>query len=137
MGRNHVRNLAEETKYFNLVGIYDKDKKQAEKIAAQYKTKVFAEIEQLLQEVEAVVIAVPSSLHREVGLKVAEYGRHALIEKPLATTSEAAKVLNDAFRDKGLKLQVGHIERYGRKGSYAYGNIRSGRTCKRYNRSYG
>ena len=71
MGRNHVRNLAEETKYFDLVGIYDKDKKQAEKIAAQYKTKAFTDIDQLLQEVEAVVIAVPSSLHKEVGLKVA------------------------------------------------------------------
>ena len=112
MGRNHVRNIAEETKYFDFCGIYDKDEDAAQKIAELYNTKTFQDMEQLLNAVDAAVIAVPSSLHEEVGLKAAEHGVHALIEKPLATTSNAARVLSNAFQERGLKLQVGHIERF-------------------------
>ena len=111
MGRNHVRNLADE-KRFDLIGIYDKDVSQAEKLAIEYDTKAYDSVESLLENVEAVVIAVPSSLHKEVGLKVAEHGVNALIEKPLATNSEDAKEIASEFKKRNLKLQVGHIERF-------------------------
>lgn len=111
MGRNHVRNLSEE-KRFDFVGIYDSDKKQAEEVADKYDVRVFDTIDDLLDEAEAVVIAVPSSLHKEVALKVAEHGVHALVEKPLATTSGDAREIEEAFRKKNLKLAVGHIERF-------------------------
>ncbi|MCR5061631.1 MAG: Gfo/Idh/MocA family oxidoreductase [Saccharofermentans sp.] len=111
MGRNHVRNLAEE-KRFDFVGIYDANKAQAEEISAKYGVKAFDDMDELLKEVDAVVVAVPSSLHKEIGLKVAEAGVHALIEKPLATTSEDAVEITKAFKEKGLKLAVGHIERF-------------------------
>lgn len=111
MGRNHVRNLAEEAR-FELVGLYDKSEEQAKKIAQLYGTEAFKDLDALLDGVQAVVVAVPSSLHKEIGLIVAEHGVHALIEKPLATTSEDAKDIVKAFADKGLKLQVGHIERF-------------------------
>ena len=111
MGRNHVRNLADE-KRFDLVGIYDANETQAKEIAAQYETTAFPSLEELLDAVDAVVVAVPSSLHKEVGLKVAEKKVHALIEKPLATTSADAKEIAAAFQKNGLKLQVGHIERF-------------------------
>ncbi len=112
MGKNHVRNLADESGRFDLVGIFDSNFIQAEGIAEQYGTKAFENMDELLNSVEAVVIAVPSSLHKEIGLKVAEQKVHALIEKPLAINSKDAKELSDTFENKGLKLQVGHIERY-------------------------
>ncbi len=111
MGQNHVRNLSEEGS-FELVGIYDKDLTRAEKIAAQYGTKAFVNLETLLEQVKAVVVAVPSSLHKEVGLVVSEHNVHALIEKPLATNSRDAQEIVDAFSERGLKLVVGHIERF-------------------------
>ena len=111
MGRNHIRNISDE-KRFDFVGIYDVDYERAAELAEQYGTKAFKTMEELLESVTAVVIAVPSSLHKEVGLKAAEYGVHALIEKPLATTSEDARILTEAFEKAGLKLQVGHIERF-------------------------
>ena len=110
MGRNHVRNLAEE-KCFNLVGIYDSVYDAALKVGKKYGTHAFQTLEDLLDAVEAVVIAVPSSLHKEIGLIAADHGVHALIEKPLATNSEDAKILSEAFQRKGLTLAVGHIER--------------------------
>ncbi len=111
MGRNHVRNLSEE-KRFDFVGIYDSDKKQAEEVASKYDVRAFDTLDDLLNEVEAVVVAVPSSLHKEIALKVAEHGVHALVEKPLATTSEDARTITNTFREKQLKLAVGHIERF-------------------------
>lgn len=111
MGVNHVRNISDE-KRFDLVGIYDTDAEQATSVADQYDTKAFESLEDLLDQVEAVVVAVPSSLHKEIGLKVAEHGVHALIEKPLAPTSDDARVLSEEFAKAGLKLQVGHIERF-------------------------
>ncbi|MCM1125484.1 MAG: Gfo/Idh/MocA family oxidoreductase [Lachnospiraceae bacterium] len=111
MGRNHVRNLVEE-KRFNLVGIYDKDLGQAQEVAQKYSIDVFEDMDLLFNAVDAVIVAVPSSLHKEVALQAAEHGVHALIEKPLATTTEDANSIVEAFEKKGLKLAVGHIERF-------------------------
>ncbi len=111
MGRNHVRNLLED-KRFEFVGIFDSNPEQAKEIAEKYAVNPFDTIESLLEEVEAVVIAVPSSLHKDIALKTAEHGVHALVEKPLATTSEDARCIEEAFRKKNLKLAVGHIERF-------------------------
>ena len=58
------------------------------------------------------VVAVPTSLHEEIGLALADAGIHALIEKPLAGTAEEAARLADAFARNGLVGAVGHIERY-------------------------
>lgn len=111
MGRNHVRNLSGERR-FDLIGIYDVDYEQATNVAEKYNVKAFRKMNELLEAVDAVVIAVPSSLHKQIALEAAEYGVHALVEKPLATTSEDAEVIVKAFKDKNLKLAVGHIERF-------------------------
>lgn len=110
MGQNHVRNLSEEQR-FDLVGLYDQDADAAARVGKKYGIRVCESLEELLRSVEAVVIAVPSSLHKEVGIKAAMCGVHALIEKPLALTSIDAKELAMAFAARGLKLVVGHIER--------------------------
>ena len=111
MGRNHIRNLVEE-KIFILVGIYDKNPEQAKEVAEKYDIDVFDDVDVLLDEIDAAIVAVPSSLHKEAALKVAQHGVHALVEKPLATNSKDAKVIVDAFAKAGLKLAVGHIERF-------------------------
>lgn len=111
MGKNHVRNLAEE-KRFEFVGVYDIDHNQANIVAEKYGVRSFETVEDLLSSVEAVVIAVPSSLHKEYALKVADCGVNALVEKPLATNVEDAKKIVQAFDNKGLVLAVGHIERF-------------------------
>ena len=74
---------------------------------------VLPDIDALLeQNLDYVVIAAPTMYHEEIGLKVAEAGVHALIEKPLAKTFEDAQRLVKAFASKGLVGAVGHIERY-------------------------
>ena len=111
MGQNHVRNLAAEKK-FDLVGVYDINISQAKTVAEKFETAVFDDIDRLLDSIEAAVIAVPSSLHKEVALKAAAHGVHALVEKPLATNLADAEIIANSFAKRKLKLSVGHIERF-------------------------
>lgn len=62
--------------------------------------------------VDYCVVAVPTALHEEVGLALAEAGAHTLVEKPLAADGDAATRLAEAFESRGLVGAVGHIERY-------------------------
>lgn len=62
--------------------------------------------------VDFCVVAVPTAAHEEIGLRLADAGIHALIEKPLAETTAASLRLVEAFESKGLIGGVGHIERY-------------------------
>ena len=91
MGSNHVRVLENEKHFFDLVGIYDTNEERAKMIAEEFETVAYNTLDDLLDNVEAVVIAVPSSLHKEVAIHVAERGKHALVEKPIAPTSSEAK----------------------------------------------
>ncbi len=111
MGRNHARILSED-KRFDFIGVYDADSTQAKDVAERYGIKSYDTLDGMLNEVEAVVVAVPSSVHIDIALKIAERNIHALVEKPLATTSEDARTIADAFRKRGIKLAVGHIERF-------------------------
>ncbi len=111
MGRNHIRNLTNDYR-FQFVGIYDNSEEAMSNTSRDYGVEAYNSMEELLKNVDAVVVAVPSSLHKEVGLVVASYGVHALIEKPLALNSKEAKEIVDAFEKKNLKLAVGHVERY-------------------------
>lgn len=111
MGMNHVRNLS-ENKRFELVGIYDNNDERAQYVALKYGVKKFDDIDNLLAQIDAVVIAVPSTLHTNIAIQVAQHDVHALIEKPLATNSIDAIKIVDAFNARNLKLAVGHIERF-------------------------
>lgn len=111
MGRNHVRILSEEF-CFDLIGIYDSSEEQAEKILEQFHVRAFKTPEELLEETDAVVVAVPSSLHREMAFLAAEHHVHALVEKPIALNVSDAELIVNRFREEGLKLAVGHIERF-------------------------
>ena len=111
MGRNHVRILSHDNR-FDLIGIYDEDKGLSEKIASLYETQSYDNADELLESIDAVVIAVPSVFHKSIALKAAEYGVHTLVEKPIATNLLDAEEINRVFQNKGIKLAVGHVERF-------------------------
>lgn len=113
LGRHHARHLA-AFHGVDLVGVYDLDRGRAVQVAAELGTRAFAELEELLREVEAVSVAVATSAHAEVGLRALEAGVPVLMEKPLAVTLEEADAMIAAADRKGVQLQVGHIERFNR-----------------------
>ena len=108
MGRNHARVLS-LLDGVDLVGVMD----PAPGVSAPYGVPVVPDVEQLLAlGIDYAVVACPTGLHEEIGLRLAEAGVHTLIEKPLAPSMEAAQRLVDAFESRGLVGAVGHIERY-------------------------
>lgn len=112
MGKNHVR-VYSELPGVELVGIADVNSELASAVAKTYHTKAFTDYKQLLkQHLDAVTIAVPTSLHKKVSLDVVQAGVNMLVEKPIADTVENADAIINAARQNGVKLMVGHIERF-------------------------
>jgi predicted dehydrogenase len=111
LGRYHAQNYA-SLPGVELVGVTDVDKERAKAVAAEYGCRTFESQEQLLEEVEAVSVVVPTDRHHEVGMEVLERGIHCLMEKPIATNLEEADDLIRKAEEKGVVLQVGHIERF-------------------------
>lgn len=108
MGRNHARVLS-QLDGVELVGVLD----PAPGAVAPFGVPVVTDLEQLLAlRLDYAVVACPTALHEEVGLRLAGAGVHALIEKPLAPSVEAAQKLVAAYESRGLVGAVGHIERY-------------------------
>ena len=109
MGRHHARNLR-SIDGVDLVAVADA---AGDPHGLAGDLSVLPDVDALLEQgLDYVVVAAPTMYHEEIGLKLAEAGVHALIEKPLAKTVDGARALARAFADKGLVGAVGHIERY-------------------------
>jgi predicted dehydrogenase len=111
LGRHHARvlsSLADAT----LVGIVDADPGRASEIAGATGTKVVARVADLIGEVDAVSVAVPTEAHAGVALPLLKAGIHVLLEKPMTRSIEEADRLLAAARDAGAMLAVGHIEHF-------------------------
>jgi predicted dehydrogenase len=93
-----------------LVGVYDVRHEVAAAAAAAHGAAVFPSCEALAAEVDAMVVAVPTVAHAEVGCPLLERGIHLLVEKPMASTLEEADRLLAAAGDR--LLAVGHVEFY-------------------------
>ena len=81
-------------------------------IASQYRTHFYENYLDMLPEVDAVCIAVPTKLHHEVGSACLKADVHVLIEKPIAASIAEAESLVNLAAETGCILQVGHIERF-------------------------
>lgn len=109
MGRNHARVLG-SLDGVDLVGIVDPNGDQHGVASGR---PLFRTVDELIAiGIDYAMVAAPTALHLEVGLKLAEAGVHAIIEKPLAETVDKAQQLATAFSERGLTGGVGHIERY-------------------------
>ncbi len=111
LGSLHTRVLFELDSSY-LIGVYDIDREKAEKIARKYHITAFSSLDELLDNVDAVICAVPTTEHYNVGMQILERGKHLLIEKPIAETVEQASEMVNRARNRNLKLMVGHIERF-------------------------
>ena len=111
LGRHHARILAEMPEV-ELVGVVDGRPQQAQAVAEACRTRAFADYRDLLDEVDAVSVAVPTSAHREVAGAFLDRGIPTMVEKPLATTLLEAEQLVGLSEKSGALLQVGHIERF-------------------------
>ena len=112
MGSNHARVLS-DMPGVTLVGVVDPDSKQLEKVTSALGCPTYSGFEALIgQGVDAVTIAAPTHLHREIALECARRGIHMLVEKPVASTIEEGHAIVAAARRAGVTLMAGHVERF-------------------------
>lgn len=111
LGRIHAR-LAAEAPHIDLVAIVDVNQEARERVAEETGCRAVADYREVLGEIEAAIVATPTVYHHRVVKDLLNAGVHVLVEKPITTTVEEADELVDLAKQKGLKLQVGHVERF-------------------------
>jgi predicted dehydrogenase len=95
-----------------LVAVVDTNIENAREIADKHGAEAYSDYRDIIPLVDAISLVVPTSLHYKIAQEFLEAGIHCLIEKPMTETAAEASQLIDIARDKGLVLQVGHIERF-------------------------
>jgi len=111
LGRHHARNLA-ALDGVELVAVADPDAEQGRAVAAANDCDWVAGHDDLPGNLDAVVIAAPTSLHFELAEWALERGFHCLVEKPMCASLEQARSLHERAVASGRVVQVGHIERF-------------------------
>lgn len=107
MGRNHYNTL-KNIETAEIVGLCDIENFN------NLSEPFFTDLETMLIELkpDALVIATPTSLHKQATLLCTKHNVNMLIEKPAASSVEDAREMSKAIEEKGLKSCIGHIERY-------------------------
>lgn len=111
LGRFHAQKYA-ALEGVELVGVSDLDEEQINRVASECSCKAYTNYKDLLPLVDAVSIAVPTSLHHAVASDCLELGIDVLLEKPITVTLEEADDLIAKAEKKSLIFQVGHLERF-------------------------
>lgn len=111
LGKIHLRLLQESQKY-ELMGFYDADSINGNKVAAEFGYTYFDTINELIAAVDVVDIVTPTLSHYECAKTAIENGKHIFIEKPITNTLEEAQELLLLEEKYEVKGQVGHVERF-------------------------
>ena len=108
-GSRHVRVLRSTTGVAEVVGV-DERFAQLDNAAREidHGVTAYSCLDDALPHVDAVVVATPPASHAQLGLRAIEAGKHVLIEKPMASTTDAASGLIDAARAADVLLMPGH-----------------------------
>lgn len=113
MGRNHARIYADMPEV-ELVGVVDLDEEAARETARRHGGRAYGDLRRMLDREgpDALTIAVPTVDHLDIALEAIEHGIHLLIEKPIASSPADGRQIVQAADAAGVKLMVGHIERF-------------------------
>jgi len=109
-GRFHALKAAAAERV-QLVGVHDRNPERAAAIGAEAGAPAMA-FEPLLEGIDALIVAAPAQAHHALAAAALRAGKHVLVEKPIASTLAEADELAGLARERGLVLQVGHLERF-------------------------
>ena len=111
LGKIHLNCIKQIEKY-DLVGFYDPAMETARQVEAEMNVKCFDSIDTLIDAVDVVDIVTPTIRHFECASKALQKRKHVFIEKPIVATPEEANALKRLADEAGVKVQVGHVERF-------------------------
>lgn len=112
LGRIHIRLIKELSDEFELVGFYDPSDDNSKTTEEQFGIRRFDSPEELIDLVDCVDIVTPTIAHYECASLAIRKTKHVFIEKPVTETVEEAKLLMNLALEAGVKVQVGHVERF-------------------------
>lgn len=112
LGKIHLNCISQLANHYNLVGFYDPNPEVSAKVNEELGYKNFDTIDSLIEAVDVVDIVTPTLSHYECAIKALEKNKHFFIEKPITNTMDEAKELIRISNEKGIKAQVGHVERF-------------------------
>lgn len=112
LGKIHIRLLLELKEQFEFVGFYDPSDENANQAIEQFKIKRYEDIDELIAAVDCLDIVTPTISHFDCASKAIRASKHVFIEKPITETVEEAKKLTQLSIEAGVKVQVGHVERF-------------------------
>ncbi len=110
-GKNHAR-VVSQSANAKLEYVVDSDAPKAQSVAQEFGAHAAADYRDVIGQVDAAIVAVPTKAHAEVGCALLEAGIDVLVEKPIAPTVEEADRLIQAAEARSRILQVGHLERF-------------------------
>lgn len=113
LGFHHIR-ILRDLPGIQFSGFAEAKPERRAEVEKELRVKSYPTLESLLEASDAVVIVVPTSAHFAVASAAIGQGKHVFIEKPITTTLEEADSLLDLAKNKGVMVQVGHIERFNR-----------------------
>ncbi|WP_046178281.1 Gfo/Idh/MocA family protein [Domibacillus tundrae] len=118
----------------DIVAFCDIIAARAHAFADQYNAKAYVDYTELLEneEIDAVSVCTPNSLHAPVSIAALKAGKHVLCEKPMATSNEEAEAMIAAANESGKKLMIGHNQRFVSSHAKARSIIESGELGKIY-----
>lgn len=111
LGFHHTR-IARDLPDARLEGFFDARPERAQEVSKELGVRGFSTLDALLEEIDALIIATPTTTHREVAEAALAKGIHVFIEKPIASSLEEADQILAAAERGGAMVQVGHVERF-------------------------
>ena len=111
LGKIHI-NCIKQIDNYDLVGFYDPAKETALQVEEEMRIKNFDSVDALIEAVDVVDIVTPTIRHFECASKALQKRKHVFIEKPIVATPEEANALKKLADEAGVKVQVGHVERF-------------------------
>ncbi len=111
LGKFHAQKYASLPEC-ELIAVVDVDFSIATEIACQYGATAYSDFKDILDEVDAVSIVVPTTYHHAISKAFLQAGVHVLVEKPITVTVDEAEDLIALANKYSVILQVGHLERF-------------------------
>ena len=112
LGKIHLKCIQLANRFYQLEGFYDADPSISAGVAATMQIPAFPSAEALIDAVDVVDIVTPTASHFQLAALAIQRKKHVFIEKPLTHTLQEAEALIEMSKAFGVKVQVGHVERF-------------------------
>lgn len=112
LGKIHLKCIGNLADRYDLVGFFDPSPDVRRAVSNEFGIKPFESEDDLIAQVDVVDVVAPTHEHYRLVQKALAAGKHVFTEKPVTQSVEEAIALKKMVDETGLKLQVGHVERY-------------------------